>query len=730
MKTDKELIEFTNRTIAELVMPKWDLQKAYNYYNGKRDAEQFRYLEENYGIGNPTSVEFIPLIRKHVDALVGEYLGVPIQPKATCKDSKTISKITREKEIKITKEVFDFLQQRYKNKVLASIQGNQKIVDNSIQRDIENLIEDLSNSFTSDYETAAQNVIQYVLQSREADIITKHKMLLLDLLITGWTFYRVKPTVGQNNVSIEVLNPLNVFIDRNPESPYVKDSHRVVVRKWLTRQQVLNQYGDQLSAEDIQNLKDAWRDTFEGSSYYVRSFAYCDGRPATDGIRAGKEIVPGYPVDTYNTHNFELIPVYEVEWVEADKDFIMQRYKTIRIGENIYILIGKDLTVVRSQDNPTYCGLTVNGIYFTNRSTEPYSLVLACAALQDKYDLLHFYRDNLIASSGSVGDYVDLAVLPKFLGKDLPERLQKYLAYKKTGLAIIDSAQEGNNTLGGSQPMNTIYNGYDDTVKSQAIQAIQMAIDSVEQTASSITGVFRERLNGIQQRDAVTNVQTSVNNSFTITKQYYQQMDALTEEMMLDILNVAKVVFKKGLTGTIILGDKLQKVFTALPEHFTVSDYDIHITTSTDIIKDTEQLRSLVPDLVKAQLLDPEAIVDIMTTKDLSGIKERLHKAMAKQKKESGQMQQLSQQNEELTKQVQELQKQLQQYQGKVEQLNERKLQIEQDKVNKDYEVKKYAAEATDSYQTEKNRIEDERTKLEIMQLNDGNPYNDTIRKS
>jgi len=78
MKTDKEYIEITNKTIAELVKPKWELQKAYNYYNGKRDAEQFRYLEENYGIGNPTSVEFIPLIRKHIDALVGEYLGVPL----------------------------------------------------------------------------------------------------------------------------------------------------------------------------------------------------------------------------------------------------------------------------------------------------------------------------------------------------------------------------------------------------------------------------------------------------------------------------------------------------------------------------------------------------------------------------------------------------------------------------------------------------------------------------
>lgn len=729
MKTDNQYIEMTNKIIAELVKPKWELQKAYNYYNGKRDAEQFRYLEENYGIGNPTSVEFIPLIRKHVDALVGEYLGVPIQPRVTCKDTRTLSKITREKELKIKTEVYDFLKKRYKNKILQSLQGPQQIVDQSVERDMNELIEDLDANFVSEYEQAAQNVIQFILQSREADIITKHKMLLLDLLITGWTFYRVKPSSSGSNVNVEVLNPLNTFIDPNPESPYVKHSHRVVVRKWLTRQQVLNQYGEQLSKEDIATLKEAWRDTFDNDSYYVRSFAYCDERPATDGIRAGKEIIPGYPVDTYHSHHFELIPVYEVEWLEADKDFTMQRYKTTRIGENIYIIIGKDDTVVRSQDNPTECTLSVNGIYFTNRGTEPYSLVLACATLQDKYDLLHFYRDNLIASSGSVGDWIDVSVLPKFLGKDLPERLQKFLAYKKTGMALIDTQQEGG-ALGSQTPMNTIYNGFDDTVKSQAIQAIQMAIDSVEQTASSITGVFRERLNGIQQRDAVTNVQTSVNNSFTITKQYYQQMDCLTEEMMLDILNTAKVVFKKGVKGVIVLGDKLQRVFTALPEHFTVSDYDVHVTTSTDIIKDSEQLRALVPEFVKAQLLDPEVTVDIMTTRDLTGIKARLRKALQKQKKENGQIQQLTQQNEQLQQQLQELQSQLQKAQGQVQQLNERKLQIEQDKVNKDYEVKKRQVESTDAYQTEKNRIEDERTKLEIMQLNDGNPYNDTIRKS
>jgi hypothetical protein len=62
-------------------------------------------LEENFGLGNPTSIEFTPLIRKHVDALIGEYLGTPILPKISCKDDKTITNITREKELYISREV-------------------------------------------------------------------------------------------------------------------------------------------------------------------------------------------------------------------------------------------------------------------------------------------------------------------------------------------------------------------------------------------------------------------------------------------------------------------------------------------------------------------------------------------------------------------------------------------------------------------------------------------------
>jgi hypothetical protein len=59
----------------------------------------------------------------------------------------------------------------------------------------------------------------------------------------------------------------------------------------------------------------------------------------------------------------------------------MQRYSSIRIGGDIYIINGKDEDVIRSKDNPKYASLTVNGIYFTNRTSEPYSLMLACIEL-------------------------------------------------------------------------------------------------------------------------------------------------------------------------------------------------------------------------------------------------------------------------------------------------------------------------------------------------------------
>ena len=321
-----------------------------------------------------------------------------------------------------------------------------------------------------------------------------------------------------------------------------------------------------------------------------------------------------------------------------------------------------------------------------------------------------------------------MSLLPTNLGVKWPERVEKWLAYKKTGIMWVDSSQEGRND-NGNAPLNTIFNGFDDTLKAQAIQAIELAIQSVEQTTSSITGVFRERLNGIEQRDAVTNIKQGVANSFIVTKHYFQQMDLVSCEILLDSLNQAKITYKKGLTGTIILGDKYQQIFTALPEYFTLTDYDIHIISSTQVMEDMQTIKSIIPEFIKSNQVTPDIILEALTAKSMTDLKYKVKKALQIQKEENNQLQQLQVKLEETSQQAQELQQNLSKAERKIKQLDEYKMQLEQQKINLEYQVNWFKAQTDRTYRDRQLDIEEKRTDIELSQLRDGNPYNDKIRQ-
>lgn len=725
-KSNKEDIMLKiDKAINELVYEKTSLIKAYNYYHGKRDPEQFRHLEENYGIGTPTSVEFIPLVRKHIDVLIGEYLSTPISPKISCKDEKTLSNIHRDKQIAINQAVVTELRSYLKGQLSsdpAISQTTAKMIENKIQT----LIKELDENFISSYEIAAQNMVDYSMQSRNIDFLNKRKIILTDLLISGTCYYKVCPHASGSSVNFRVLNPLNTFIERNPESPYLKHSGRSVIREYLTKHQILNKYGHYLDEDDLDTIEDMDYLGESGTTTYIRGFETAVSTAViSDGILGGYEITPMLPYDRNSSRYFRMYPVYEVEWLESeleDGKYIMNRHEGVRIGTEIYIPIGKSEHIVRSMDDPTHCDLLVNGIFYSDRNGDPFSLVLATANLQDKNDVLHFYRDNVIAESGTAGDWIDLAYVPKVFGEQLTERLLKWKAYKKQGLAIIDSSQEG------LPPMNTTFGGFDDTIKLQAIQAIDLAIQRNEETCSMITGVFREKLGGVEQKDAVTNVQVGIRQSSYITKQYYQLMDLMTREILLDILNVSKIVYKKGVTGTLVLGDKLNKVFTALPEHFTVSDHDIHIVDTSEVKIEQETMKQLAMEFTKGGASDPELIINMITASGLTNMKAEIKKSLNKRKEENDQTGQLNQQVQQLDQQLKEVSTEAQKLQKEVQRLNSEKLELEKQRLAFEKELEWYKAKTENSYKQGMVEANKKRVELEALQLVDNNPNNDEIR--
>lgn len=732
MNVEKE-IKAIDSAINELVYEKVKLKKAYQYYHCYRDAEQFKSLEFNYGIGTPTSVNFTPLIKKHIDVLVGQYLGLEPDLKISCKDSKTVSNIMREKQLKIDYELFTKLKQYLQNNIISALLENKEIVnDPFIEQELKNLKDNLNRSFVSEYEIAAQNILRFLKQSRNIDMKNKMRMLFTDLLISGTCYYRTKPTESNNNINFEALNPLNTFVEKNPNSPYLADSRRAVIRKMMTIESILNEYREDLTAEAIAKLKTAPKtgETYSNTYLIRTSTIPPEGITRPDlspGILGGLEAYPALPTDDRisNYYNPHLLTVYEVEWLEVDyKTGYLTRHEGVKIGSDIYITKGESKNIVRTSDYPSKCRLSINGLFFLDTNGDPFSLVINTMNLQDKYDLLLFYRDNLIASSGTVGDWLDLANLPTALGVSMPERIQMWLAYKKNGVGIIDSSQEG-------QPLNTIFNGFDDTVKAQSIQAIQLAIQSIEQQASSITGVLPEMLAQYEQRDAVSNVKLGVTTSGLLTKQYFDCMDTVYKEVNYDLLNLAKLVYPNGIHGIIVLGDNYSKLFEALPEYYTVTDFDVHIEDSTATFKDRETIKALSTELVKAGFSDPEMLVNIVSAKNMTELKRYVEQSMKIKKEENNVVSQLQQQLQQVQQQAQELEKvnknlqsQLQSAQQEIGQMEQAKLQIEQQKIDLEREKVRNDKDFNDqSIEVKKQQLQ-----AQVTQMFDQNPYNDKIK--
>lgn len=739
MNKQKE-IEKIDLCIAELVYDKVALRKAYNYYHGKLDAEQYRSIEENYGIGVPTSVEFIPLMKKHIDVLVGEYLEMDPSMQVTCKDNETISKIQRDKKLKIDTEVYKYLQKYLHNALIGILlDGRMPVNDPFIEKELERIKNDIENSFESDYEIAAQNILEYIRRNRELDIKNKLRELLTDLFVGGCMYWRAKPSGGKDNLRLDVLNPLDTFIERNPNEFFLNKSRRAVIRRWLTRDEIFEEFGEDLSSEAASELEKYYTTpnrNDQSTAHFVLPDvmdSYLDDGSKSSrsrlkpGILAGLEAHPIWDREEYFTRwRNKVLPVYECQWLEFDrKENRSVLHEGVKIGDDIYIVHGEPEYYIKSKHNPRSCSLNINGMFFNDKNGQPFSLIGSTMALQEKYNLLIYCRDNLIATSGTIGDWIDVASLPSFLGVELPERLQKWQAYKKNGMALYDSSQDG------AQLLNTTFNGYDDTLKAQAIQAIQIAIDSIEAQASAISGVFPQKLGQIQEREAASNVKVGIHQSSLITKQYFYAMDLAQREIYYDLLNLAKFVFKNGLTGTILLGDKLIKTFTALPEHFTMTDFDIHLSDSADSYEIMQTAKQLNIELVKNNQVDVEMAIDIITAKNETQLRRRLTKAIRQKKAENNMLEQLQQQVQQYEsdakqaqKTISDLQNEIKRLESQVEANNQAKLELDAKRV----EIEEKEARDKKDYNDKLIDVKEKQLQSEIMQMWDGNPYNNQIR--
>jgi hypothetical protein len=718
--------------IAAMVREKDHIKTARNLYDGVRNKDEFRYLEETFGIETPLAVKMTPLIKTRIDVLVGMFLDEEYNYHVSISDTTTVAHVEEEKKKEFTKRMMQKLDE-FTNETINLIRNNKTVDATKTENNfVKTLKESLNEEFISSFEIAIQSLLKFFEQDPTINIKQKAKQFLIDYLVTGEAYYRTYLDYEGGDPKLEICKPENVFFSKNTAHQFLAeggDPHvmAVVHRTYMKRNEILNRWGHVMTDEQKTALYGMARST------------------AVNRIRDPRQLDHMYNLqdavyDQHTNSTWDTLPVYHVEWlanneVKIDKEeqaklevvnhiskkeywkdslvpdsylgvgagngeprdvvYRLDKYEGIRIGWDIYLNMGKSKHTPRSISSPYKTTLSYNGTVYNDRNSKPYSLALSLKNIQDSYDIITFFRDNLIANSGVDGSRINLAAIPKVLGQDFMERMLKFIAFRKQGLELYDPTEEGASLF-------QHYGEFRGSLDGNVVQSLNLVLESLEKQADMVTGVNRYMYQAAEQRDAVSNVKTGIKQTSLIIKDMFESVFASRKNMLIDLINLAKISYKEGKRGSYILGHRTV-LFNIIPENFRFTDYNIHVVNSSKDILRLDKISALAPQLVGKGSMDDEILVKLLLTESTTEAIKLVDKNLAKKKEENDAIKQLQQQLQQMQDQTKQLQDQLQ----KTTQEKEALEKVDREYKNKELEYR---------YQREDKRIEIAQEELELEQ--------------
>lgn len=727
------LIGNINYSISNLVTSKPDMRTAADYYHGVINKAEFKHLEDNYGLGHSCDIEFIPLVRKHIEALKGQLLSNPMKFGITCKDEKTLKSMEEAKRL----DFLDTFLARIMDKMKSASSWAGEVAKSGVIKDMPDMVTEesikqfkdkFSTDWQSEFEISAQLVLDATLNNVNSDFKTKMAQMFENLLVYGSCYYKVELEAMGEDPVIKVINPLDIFYNKNTNDTYINQCTRVVHRFFRTPEELINMFPE-LTDEEITYLME-YKSTAQLGNQYIDSRVYLEDILGLNASNNTNEAL------RYSYNTVSVIECFHVEWLannlveyddydsmvesegewvpEKKKRYRLDRYSGYRLGNRVFVKMGKD-EVIRSQRAPYKCKLSYNGVSHTDMNGKPYSLILKTKALQDKYNIYYFHRDNLVANAGVKGMFVDLSMIPTHMGDTPEDRLLSFMAVSKQGFAPINTAQDG------ASQVNTVFQTYDNSLDLQAIEGYNLLLSIIEDTVSSITGVPRQMLADIEQREAVGNVQTSMRQAMVMNKGLFNLMDSMMRQSLTDMVDLSKVSFKEGRYGATLLGDYRSKIFSIEPRHFCFSDHDIHVIDSSIISQERAKIDQLTMELVKAQQITASIAFDVLTSNSLSEADTKAKKGLRDSEKSMQQLQQASQKIKELEGQIAQLTAQATKVDDNMLKLNEAKIKEIDAKIKDSAKARELEEKGLDL----EKRIADSQIKIEALQIYDSNKQND-----
>lgn len=596
------------------------LKSLYDYYNGVIAEDDYRYVVKPYGKTRsnfPSKMRNYPIIKPIIDLLLGEKSKRPLNYTVAVLNADAVSEKEKAKHDMLILN----LQKEFANKLQeAGLDTEMEEQEIQIPEDMAKMFE---RTYTDNRAILGQKSMNYIMQTQE--IFDKLQKAWFHYLISGEVYSHRGVRSGEP--FYDVLNPIDIDYDMDPDLDFVEDGDWAVIRKYVHGSTIIDHYRDSLSDSQILELEEPrqsdidsfllYRDTtsdpnvhrnrlLEVATVYWKSrkrvgfVSYVDPETGT---------MEEFDVD----ESFKMTPDMKAIGAKLEWSWVNEVWEGTRIDGRMYIDIAPVINQRSSINNPSVCKLPINGRRYSDINSKNISMVSLGIPYQLNYNIYKYRLELSIARSKDIIAQFDINMIPKKWDMD------KFMHFVDgTGIAWVDYNKEGIQLSPQHQ-----------SVLDMSIKTIEQYItllNSILEEWEKLSGVNRQRQGQISQYEGKASSQQAIVQSSHITEDLFRKFENFEQRDLQALLDYSKEAWIAGKNGMYVMPDGTIEYLTVDPISHLESDYGIYVTNSGKEKEKIDTVKGLAQSMVQNGL-PASAIAEMFDANSFPEIKAKLKEA-------------------------------------------------------------------------------------------------------
>lgn len=409
----KQNVDYYSSKNSVLGNLKYEFEEMYQIAAGYINDDDYTYMLDPYNTNSKRKVHAelrnYDIISPIIQMLMGEKSNRKSDPVVVAINSD----ITTIQEQKLKQLVNNELQQMFINTL------NGFADSGFVSRDIKGYeqIQTEVDSIKDDKAITGQHALNYIVE--EGEIKRKLRKGFYDMVCTGYTFsYK---DIRYNNLIYDTFSPADCGYTCSQDTEFVEDGEAAWVRRYMTLSDILDEFYDELTEDEIKELEN-----LENTAYNTTDYTSTDATQLVNNMMKNG-LFNNMKWDTKSTRTDQHEVVY-VNWkskvkigklkgVDAfgneydeivEEDFpvrpnetvdwywVNQTWEGTRIGNHIYKRIRPIPFQRGTLDNPSACKLLINGRNLLSRHFFTKSVVKKLQPFQKRYNAVHWHIEKVM----------------------------------------------------------------------------------------------------------------------------------------------------------------------------------------------------------------------------------------------------------------------------------------------------------------------------------------------